>query len=382
VGAQSGELEVSARSSSPSTDVLVVGGGPAGSAAAIAARRLGARVILLERDRAPRDRPGETLHPGIEPLLERLGAADVLRSATLARHDGHWDATGGRRRFEPFGRDARGVWRGFQAERKVLDAGLRARAAESGVVLLQGVGAAALRQSHAGRVSGVVTSAGEAIAATIVVDAAGGRHWLARQLGIGVRQLSPRYVATWGYVTSPGRSPSAVARAAATAGMRLPRNPLFRRDADGWIWIAPLGGDRWHWTRLSFRGRRMAADWRPSELRGLVPSGPARGADLTWRVAQALAGPGWVLAGDAAAVLDPASSHGVLRAICTGVRAGDLAARAGGAGPGVEECCGAYADWVRAGVEADAAALRAIYATRAPALDEEVFSDRSPAGVV
>lgn len=60
------------------------------------------------------------------------------------------------------------------------------------------------------------------------------------------------------------------------------------------------------------------------ELRGLERERRARGADVTWRMVTRPAGPGYYLAGDAAAVLDPASSHGVLRAIMSGMMAGYL----------------------------------------------------------
>src|SRR5262249_51602234 len=63
------------------TDVAVIGGGPGGSAAAITCAARGWRVHLFERatfagaDFAG-DRPGETLHPGVEPVLAQLGVAD------------------------------------------------------------------------------------------------------------------------------------------------------------------------------------------------------------------------------------------------------------------------------------------------------------------
>jgi 2-polyprenyl-6-methoxyphenol hydroxylase-like FAD-dependent oxidoreductase len=69
-------------------DVAVVGGGPGGAATAIACATRGKRVVLIERDLFARERPGETLHPGVEPLLKQLGMADRLRSVVGARHDG------------------------------------------------------------------------------------------------------------------------------------------------------------------------------------------------------------------------------------------------------------------------------------------------------
>ena len=330
---------------SPRYDVIVVGGGPAGCSAAITAARGGARVLLLERDAEARDRPGETFHPGIEPLLTRLGAGEALHAATELRHDGHWVRLGGRRRFQAFGRDESGPWRGFQARRSRLDAGLRACAAEAGAERREGVAVSEAKRARDGRVIGVITSAGERIPAGVVIDASGGRHWLARRLGIGVRRLSPRYIATYGYGQAGGLP----------RGPAPPTEPEFHLDRTGWTWIAPVAPGRWHWTRLSFGGRRTPPDWIPRPLAAVEPCGPSRGADMTWRVARTVAGPGWALAGDAAAVLDPASSHGVLRAVLTGEAAGRLALDRS------PEAWLAYDAWLKAAVTADIEALRSLY---------------------
>ncbi|MGE0442649.1 MAG: NAD(P)/FAD-dependent oxidoreductase [Gemmatimonadales bacterium] len=335
------------------TDVVIVGGGPAGSAAAIAAARAGARVILLERHATPRDRPGETLHPGIEPLLRWLGADDLLAEATVARHEGHWVRGAGRRRFLRFGRDASGPWLGFQAWRRTFDAGLRRRAADLGVEVRTGTAVAGILRDG-GRVLGVATEGGEELPAAVTIDAAGGGHWIARQLGLGVTRLSPRLIATFGY-TAP--APAAPAR-------RLPREPELSADAGGWTWIAPLGAKGWHWSRLALDGRRAERGWQPARLAGLTPVGPSRGADVTWRMVPAAGGPGWLAAGDAGAVLDPASSHGVLRALLSGAQAGVLAATAGSTD--ARERFGAYDAWFRQGVTRDAETLRASYATLFP----------------
>ena len=60
------------------TDVAIIGGGPAGSATAIACARRGLRVVLCERSPSGRDRPGETLHPGIAPPARGTGVASAL----------------------------------------------------------------------------------------------------------------------------------------------------------------------------------------------------------------------------------------------------------------------------------------------------------------
>src|SRR4029453_12352242 len=56
---------------------------------------------------------------------------------------------------------------------------------------------------------------------------------------------------------------------------------------------------------------------------GLVSVGGARagGAGVTWRMAAQAAGDGWFLCGDGALLLDPSSSHGVLRGLMSGIAA-------------------------------------------------------------
>src|SRR5438045_1609905 len=96
--------------------IVVVGGGPAGSAAAISCARQGCEVTLLEES-SPKEKPGEALHPGVEPLLEQLGALDVLREHEWVRYSGiRIRQPDGRERFDTFGADAGGPWLGYQVE--------------------------------------------------------------------------------------------------------------------------------------------------------------------------------------------------------------------------------------------------------------------------
>ena len=201
----------------PFFDVVVVGGGPGGSSTAIACAEAGLRVALLERERFPRDLPGETLHPGVEPLLQQLGILEVVLAADFPRHEGHWvrwrlkEDASSPPFWISFGRDseAEPPWRGFQAWRAHFDALLLQRAHAAGVAVYQSCRAVDLLRGEAGRVTGVVTSPKRAgtegavntkLRARFVVDAAGGRHWLARRLTSSIERHSPRLIARYGYV--------------------------------------------------------------------------------------------------------------------------------------------------------------------------------------
>src|SRR5205809_71016 len=85
------------------TDVCVIGGGPAGSTLAAQLSVLGNRVVLLERAEFPRKHLGESLTPGVRPLLESIGAGEVLERAGAFAVESvlvNWDG-GLRERHDP-----------------------------------------------------------------------------------------------------------------------------------------------------------------------------------------------------------------------------------------------------------------------------------------
>ncbi len=323
------------------TDVLIAGGGPAGAAAAIACARNGVRVVLCERDAVPGDRPGETLHPGVEPLLAQLGVADRLAAVTGARHPGIWIKWGGARRFEGFGGDERGAWRGYQVWRADFDALLLARARELGVDVRRPCAATGVLDD--GRVQ---TTAG-VVAARVKVDATGRARWLGRALGVAAEPRSAPLFARYGYVEGdcPSRDDA----------------PALVADAEGWTWTARVKPRLYQWTRVRFDGEQTPAEWLPDEFAGMARRGPARGADVTWRIAERVADCGWFMVGDAAAILDPTSSHGVLKALMSGMMAGHLiTAVVQGRAP-AHEAAAAYQSWLAGWFATDAARLAEFY---------------------
>lgn len=295
-------------------DAVVIGGGPAGSSAAIKLAEAGYACLLLEREVFPRARPGETLHPGVEPLLRQVGVWDSAALLSTIRPSGVQVSIGDGLTCWRYGEDVDGAWRAVNIARSDLDNLLLDRARRGGVVVAQGrVRALSVFE---GRVCGVVTSAGT-FRAGVVIDAAGGSHLMARLLRLGIERRSPPLVAKYGYVR--GIVPIAADQ------------PLFSFDSIGWTWIARVDSDVTHWTRLNVMSacqepKLPARRTKPCAVATLPAIGATRGADATWRIVSEPAGRGYFIAGDAAAVLDPASSDGVIRALLSGRMAGHLAA--------------------------------------------------------
>lgn len=300
-------------------DLLVLGGGPAGASAAIRAAESGRRVTLLEAESTPRERPGETLHPGVEAIFRELGVLDDVDAAGFLRHDGVWQGTERepRARFEAYGADASGSWRGYQATRSVLHAILRDRAAVVGARVVLGRRAREVLW-EGGRAAGVRDESGDAHCAAVVFDATGDRAWLASRIGLAPRvcSTSRRLVFGWNrQVVADG-------------------TPAFQTLADGWRWDAEVRPGVSAWCRLV-------------EGEGLIRPG----VDATWLARPPFGGPGFLLLGDAALRTDPSAGQGVLRALLGGLLAAHLLPAL--LEPGTESGArGVHAAWVEAQLRA------------------------------
>ena len=340
---ESGQL-VDTRRSERVADLLVIGGGPAGCAAAIWSAIHGLNVTLLEAKPFPRHRPGETLHPGVEPLFRQLGVYAEVLKATAIRHEGHYVRWNGQDRYVPFGNGESGKWKGYQVLREHLDQILLSRAKEVGVNVFQPCFARAPIMS-AGRIIGMQTSSGE-IQAQFIVDASGAGACLQRVLRLTPKLYSQPLHAFYGYCEGvmPVRT----------------RLPMFMADSDGWTWSARIGINLYHWSRLSFlsaaRCRRP-----PMWFNSLGQTGRTGGADVTWRVHTHSATAGYFLVGDAAAVLDPATSHGVLRALMSGIMAGHAIAKVVAGALSESRAVAGYSHWLNESFNTDVARLAQVY---------------------
>lgn len=322
-------------------DVIVVGAGPAGAAAAILLAGTGLRVILCERNTERRASPAESLHPGCETLLERLGVGEEFRRAGWPRYPGIRVAG----RLDRFGQDEHGPWLGFHIARDRFDDMLEARAVALGVEVRRGVTVRGPRL-EAGRVTGVILDEGE-LAARWVIDATGRQHWSERHLALRRESYSAPLVAWRGEVAGGPVDEEGAAR--------------FEPHGQGWLWTARLGPEASSWTVLAPLGEPPPA--LPAPFEQLPPLLPRRGMDVSWRAMRPLVKPGCILAGDAAAVFDPAAGQGVFFALYSGLTAGE-AVLACLARPHLEPLyLATYDDWAMRQVEYKVRGLRELYRT-------------------
>ncbi|MFE5794992.1 NAD(P)/FAD-dependent oxidoreductase [Streptomyces sp. NPDC056503] len=311
-----------------SPDVLVAGGGPAGVAAALTLASRGADVVLVHSAPEPGRHVLESLSPLARPLLRGLGVLDRLPSACHAPCYGNQSSWGGPAlRSSDFLHGPYGA--GWHVDRAPFDAALRRAARAAGVRL------------HAGRVRSVArhgsrwraTLSGTVMTAPYLVDATGARARLARGLGA-------RVVHTDHLVAVTAEAPVVLPVPDDPYGTRggPERTSLVESTPFGWWYTASLSHGRhvlmavtdadlvagaglrtpegW-WAALAatrhVRTRAAAHRITPPDRLRVLPAGTSRTLPP--------AGPGWVAAGDAAAVTDPIAARGITHALATGIAA-------------------------------------------------------------
>ena len=339
------------------TDVVVVGAGPAGCAAAVHLRRLGAEVTIVDRATFPRDKfCGDGLTTA---ALRELADLGLQRSAVESWHEVHEVVARG-----PFGRTAvfplpRSGLFAAVATRMDLDAALIDLARSVGAKVLEGHGIEAIRTGGAAPVS--VTAGGVHLDADWVVAADG--MWSPTRKLLGAAE--PGYLGEWHafrqYWTGvDGLDPNRLEIA-------------FEPDIlPGYFWAFPLGDGR---ANLGFgiaRGGKMAtkemrAVWpdmlRRPHIAALLgpaarPEAPHRAWPIPCDVRHPPAAAGRVLfVGDAVAAADPMTGEGIGQALLTGRIAASVLGGAAAADP-----------------RRSAAAVRAEYRNR---LDGALASDQA-----
>ncbi|MDR6912018.1 geranylgeranyl reductase family protein [Rhodococcus fascians] len=300
-----------------STDVLVVGAGPAGSSAAAWAARSGRDVVLADAAVFPRDKTcGDGLTPRAVAELDRLGLGEWVRGT--ARNRGL--------RLSGFGQELELEWpsRSFPAvgsavPRTELDDRIRRVAVDAGAVMAEGAKAVSVtRDGNAVRSVTLQTGEGSHdIACRTLIVADGVRSTLGKQLGRQWHRDTAFGVAARAYITSARSDDEWIS------------SHLELRDGAGTLqpgygWVFPLNdgninigvGTLATATRpapgalrplLDLYTQQRRSEWElTGELRSvasaLLPMGGA---------VSGVAGVNWAIIGDAAACVNPLNGEGI-----------------------------------------------------------------------
>ncbi|MER6521634.1 NAD(P)/FAD-dependent oxidoreductase [Streptomyces sp. NPDC001553] len=319
------------------SEIVVMGGGPAGSIAAALLARQGARVRLLERAHFPRYHIGESVATSCRSIIELAGALEKVEERGYQVKEGLLLRWGAERDWvvdwpEIFGTNAQTSW---QVDRADFDDVLLRHAASQGVEVIEGAQARKVLFED-GRAAGVEwTHEGRehTTRADHVIDATGRAGLLSvRHLDNRTPHDVFRNVAVWGYYQG---------------GTLLPRTPRGGINVisapEGWYWVIPLKDDVYsvgfvtHQDHFLKRKQGHAAGAAGMEalfldavqesetVRELVADGVFQHdvrveQDFSY-TADSFCGPGYFLAGDSACFLDPLLSTGVHLGMYSGMLA-------------------------------------------------------------
>jgi FADH2-dependent halogenase len=302
-------------------DVIVIGGGPAGSTAANLLAQQGLSVLLLERERFPRFQIGESLLPYNNDLFRRLGIAEKLHQGDFfPKYGAHFVTGDGNVGYTfRFDRNLPSQYhQSFQVKRADFDNLLLRHAESAGVEVREECGVAAVSLDDPKRAV-VKTTSGEEIEARFVVDASGHGSVVGARVGDKSEIASLKKIAFFAHYK----------------GVEKPSG----RDAghtvivilkDAWFWLIPVTDDIMSVGLVVDRDHYLKCNMEPEQLLAqtiaVTPfvADRMRNAQRTTQIyarkdfsflMKNLVGPNYALIGDAAGFMDPIFSTGVFMAM-------------------------------------------------------------------
>ncbi|PRQ01259.1 NAD(P)/FAD-dependent oxidoreductase [Enhygromyxa salina] len=335
-------------------DVIVIGGGPAGSGSAMLLAERGLSVLMLEKDQFPRYHVGESLTGTAGDFITRAGLNEQMAALDFVPKPGV--KVVGREGAEFFVPVLRPTW---QVRRAEFDHLLLDLAISKGVEHVRGAAKSVL--SEAGRVTGITMTTAEGddrvVHASFVIDASGQSVFMSRQEIAGPRRVAAfnRQIAL--YSQFSGVVPD--------VGVQHNSTVIFYRDTYHWAWLIPVSSELVSigvvlpTSSYKLRGgtSKGAMAWG---LEHLHPELTQRASGATqvegmhvsrnysYRV-DPFAGPGWLCVGDSHCFTDPIFSFGASFALTEAQAATDTIVAALANPTAEPELLQTYADYCNRG---------------------------------
>lgn len=345
-------------------DAIMIGGGPSGASAAAILAGHGHRVLVLEQDKFPRYRIGESLIPFTYEPLERIGMIPKMRRSAFTKKYSVCFVQQDGRASQPFyfynRYDKETVAQTWQVTRAEFDVMMLDNAREKGAEVREETRVERLLMEE-GRVAGVVVSTAdgglEEIRAKITLDCTGKDAFASNRLGWREPDPFLNKFAVWTYYKGSKRE----------AGLDEGQTTIAFVPEKGWFWHIPQANDMVsvgvvaegkYLTRGGVKNPKDIFHREVEEnqwIKDHLAEGECTG--KYWitseysRHSRHCASPGLLLLGDAFAFLDPVFSSGVMLALKSGVLAADLIHGGLVAGDLSPERFAAYGREMRQGVE-------------------------------
>jgi flavin-dependent dehydrogenase len=320
------ESKRSPESSAERCEVLVIGGGPGGSTAAALLAERGRRVVLLEKDRHPRFHIGESLLPLNLPLFRKLSIDDAIQRSSMLKYGVEFVSPYHAKAVSYEFSDAwdKTLPYAYQVRRSEFDHLLLKNASAKGAAVLEGIRVEEVRFKPEGGAEARArddTGQERRWAADFIVDASGRDTLLASQLGLKVRNRRHESAAIFSHFTGAQRLP----------GKAAGNISIFWFD-HGWFWFIPLADGATSVGAVAppafFKSRKTdLTDFflqtiamcpaLADRLKDAALAAPVTATGNYSYSAKRLAGPSFVLVGDAFAFVDPVFSTGVYLAMTT-----------------------------------------------------------------